>query len=62
MFEDHKLDAIFLETCMNPKKQRHMCIECIPVPKETGDMAPIYFKVREQLSTTSRGYSKLLDR
>ncbi len=45
MFEDDGKDAIFLETCMNPKKQRHMCIECVPVPKETGDLAPIYFKV-----------------
>lgn len=23
----------------------HMYIECIPVEKETGDLAPIYFKV-----------------
>ena len=45
MFEDKGLDCIFLETNMNMKKQYHMVYECIPLPKEVGDMAPIYFKV-----------------
>ncbi|XP_060035776.1 CWF19-like protein 2 isoform X2 [Erinaceus europaeus] len=44
MFEDKGLDCIFLETNMSMKKQYHMVYECIPVPKEVGDMAPIYFK------------------
>ncbi|XP_049634506.1 CWF19-like protein 2 [Suncus etruscus] len=44
MFEEKGLDCIFLETNMNMKKQYHMVYECIPVPKEVGDMAPIYFK------------------
>ncbi|XP_033111020.1 CWF19-like protein 2 [Anneissia japonica] len=44
MFESQDEDIIFLETAMNLRKQRHMCIECVPVPKEIGDMAPIYFK------------------
>uniref|UniRef100_A0A3Q2H5I3 CWF19-like protein 2 n=2 Tax=Equus caballus TaxID=9796 RepID=A0A3Q2H5I3_HORSE len=44
MFEDKGLDCIFLETNMNMKKQYHMVYECIPLPKEVGDMAPIYFK------------------
>ena len=45
MFEDQDRDALFLETCMNPKGQRHMAMECVPLPKDIGDMAPIYFKV-----------------
>lgn len=45
MFEDKGLDCIFLETNMNMKKLYHMVYECIPLPKEVGDMAPIYFKV-----------------
>lgn len=45
MFEDKGLDCIFLETNMNMKKPYHMVYECIPLPKEMGDMAPIYFKV-----------------
>ncbi|XP_058519945.1 CWF19-like protein 2 isoform X1 [Ochotona princeps] len=44
MFEDKGLDCIFLETNMSLKKQYHMVYECIPLPKEVGDMAPIYFK------------------
>lgn len=45
MFTDKGLDCIFLETNMSMKKQYHMVYECIPLPKEVGDMAPIYFKV-----------------
>jgi len=44
MFEDQDLDCVFMETHMNPKKRMHMVYECIPLPKELGDMAPIYFK------------------
>ncbi|XP_070554137.1 CWF19-like protein 2 isoform X2 [Ptychodera flava] len=44
MFEEQEQDTVFLETFMNPRSHRHMVIECIPVPKEEGDMAPIYFK------------------
>ncbi|NXH12229.1 C19L2 protein, partial [Bucco capensis] len=42
MFEAKELDCVFLETNMDMK--RHMVYECIPLPKEVGDMAPIYFK------------------
>ncbi|NXI52137.1 C19L2 protein, partial [Chloroceryle aenea] len=44
MFEDKDLDCVFLETNMSMKKRYHMVYECIPLPKEVGDMAPIYFK------------------
>ncbi|XP_045873152.1 CWF19-like protein 2 [Meles meles] len=44
MFEDKGLDCIFLETYMGMKKHCHMVYECIPLPKEVGEMAPIYFK------------------
>ncbi|KAM7325828.1 hypothetical protein ACRRTK_016081 [Alexandromys fortis] len=44
MFEEKGLDCIFLETNMGMKKQYHMVYECIPLPREMGDMAPIYFK------------------
>ncbi|GAB1293834.1 CWF19-like protein 2 [Apodemus speciosus] len=44
MFEDKELDCIFLETNMGLKKHYHMVYECIPLPKEAGDVAPIYFK------------------
>ncbi|NXV61525.1 C19L2 protein, partial [Molothrus ater] len=44
MFEAKDLDCVFLETNISMKKRYHMVYECIPLPKEVGDMAPIYFK------------------
>ncbi|KAK9961740.1 hypothetical protein ABG768_007140 [Culter alburnus] len=44
MFESQELDCVFLETHMSPKRHLHMVYECVPMPKELGDMAPIYFK------------------
>ncbi|XP_071951636.1 CWF19-like protein 2 [Antedon mediterranea] len=44
MFESQDEDVVFLETSMNLRKQYHMRIECVPVPKELEEMAPIYFK------------------
>jgi len=45
MFSDLDEDCVFMETCMKLKRYPHMVIECVPLPKEIGDMAPIYFKV-----------------
>ncbi|KAM9853023.1 CWF19-like protein 2 [Aulostomus maculatus] len=44
MFESQELDCVFMETHMNIRRQQHMVLECIPLPRELGDMAPIYFK------------------
>ncbi|XP_076591864.1 CWF19-like protein 2 [Chaetodon auriga] len=44
MFESQDLDCVFMETYMNPRRRPHMVLECIPLPRELGDMAPIYFK------------------
>lgn len=44
-FFEQEEDVVFLETCKQLRKQHHMIIECVPLPKDTGDMAPIYFKV-----------------
>ncbi|XP_063955291.1 CWF19-like protein 2 isoform X1 [Lytechinus pictus] len=60
MFEDHEMDVAFLETCMNPMKQRHMCIECLPIPRELGEMAPIYFKKAIQESESEWTQNKKL--
>ncbi|KAH7731453.1 CWF19L2 protein [Aphelenchoides avenae] len=40
--EDH--DCVFIEMVRDPTSQKHMSIECIPLPREVGDTAPIYFK------------------
>uniref|UniRef100_A0A3P8ZY04 CWF19-like protein 2 n=1 Tax=Esox lucius TaxID=8010 RepID=A0A3P8ZY04_ESOLU len=44
MFENQDQDCVFMETHMNVKRRQHMVLECIPLPRELGDMAPIYFK------------------
>ncbi|KAI4893844.1 hypothetical protein NFI96_021322 [Prochilodus magdalenae] len=43
-FEAQDLDCVFLETHMNPKRRLHLVFECVPLPRELGDTAPIYFK------------------
>ncbi|XP_057695710.1 CWF19-like protein 2 [Corythoichthys intestinalis] len=44
MFESQELDCVFMEMHLNPRRRQHMVLECIPLPRELGDMAPIYFK------------------
>ncbi|XP_023015868.2 CWF19-like protein 2 homolog [Leptinotarsa decemlineata] len=44
LFKANNEEVIFFETAMKFHKYPHMVIECIPLPKEDGDMAPIYFK------------------
>ncbi|KAG8452957.1 hypothetical protein GDO86_004675 [Hymenochirus boettgeri] len=44
MFEARGLDCVFLESNIYAKKRFHLVYECIPLPKEIGDMAPLYFK------------------
>src|SRR6218665_1070499 len=46
MFADSGRDCVFMETSINLKRYPHMVIECVPMPKEVGEMAPIYFKVK----------------
>ena len=45
MFSEREEDVVFMETCMRLKQFPHMSVECIPMDKEVGDLAPIYFKV-----------------
>ncbi|BES88909.1 Protein similar to CwfJ C-terminus 2 [Nesidiocoris tenuis] len=37
-------DCVFFETASYLHKFPHMMIHCVPLPREIGDMAPIYFK------------------
>lgn len=43
--EEDDEDIIFFEIANNLHKHPHMVLHCVPVPKECGDTAPIYFKV-----------------
>ncbi|KAM8976477.1 CWF19-like protein 2 [Pelodytes ibericus] len=60
MFEARDLDCVFLESNINMKKRLHLVYECIPVPKEVGDMAPIYFKKAIQESDEEWSMNKKL--
>ena len=44
MFAERGMDVIFMETYSSTRGKNHMCIECIPLPKEIGELAPMYFK------------------
>lgn len=60
MFSDFDMDVIFTECCTSSTKRSHMCIECIPVPKEEGSMAPMYFKKAIQESDCEWAQNKKL--
>lgn len=44
MFKSQGEDVIFFESAMNLRKMPHMVLNCVPLPKESGDVAPVYFK------------------
>ncbi|XP_048735526.2 CWF19-like protein 2 [Ostrea edulis] len=60
MFESMEQDVVFMETSMGLRYHPHMYIECIPVEKETGDLAPIYFKKAIQESESEWSDNKKL--
>lgn len=60
MFQDRDEDVVFMETSMKLKYFPHMHIECVPMPKETGDLAPIYFKKAIQESESEWSDNKKL--
>ena len=38
-------DCVFFESCLNVRGQRsHLKLECVPLPREMGDVAPMYFQ------------------
>lgn len=44
MFCDKNMDVIFSECYTSASKRSHMYIDCVPIPKYEGSMAPMYFK------------------
>ena len=44
MFADHDKDVVFSECFCNPGRKAHMYIDCIPLAKNEGSLAPMYFK------------------
>jgi hypothetical protein len=46
MFAEEDQGVVFFETVISLKKQKHTCIECVPMPWSQFDLIPGYFKVR----------------
>uniref|UniRef100_F1L4N5 CWF19-like protein 2 n=1 Tax=Ascaris suum TaxID=6253 RepID=F1L4N5_ASCSU len=44
MWKAEQMDCVFIETAKNVKHGGHMYVECIPLPMDIGETAPIYFK------------------
>lgn len=44
MFEEMGKDTVFMETAISFRYHPHTVIECIPVPVDIGNLAPMYFK------------------
>lgn len=60
MFRDNNMDVIFTECYTNPTKKLHMYIDCIPIPKNEGSVAPMYFKKAILESDTEWAQNKKL--
>ncbi|KAK9719830.1 Protein similar to CwfJ C-terminus 1 [Popillia japonica] len=60
MFNAIDKDVIFFETALYFYKHPHMVWHCVPVPREQGDLAPIYFKKAIDESETEWSINKKL--
>lgn len=49
MFAEEDQGVVFFETVISLKKQKHTCIECVPMPWSQFDLIPGYFKVSIRL-------------
>lgn len=58
MYSEVGSDCIFFETVRNYKKLPHMTLHCVPVDKEDGAMAPMYFKKALQESESEWSHNK----
>ena len=47
-------DCVFFETALHLRRGPHMAVECVPVPEEAGETAPMYFQKAIQGRTRKR--------
>lgn len=59
MFAEEDQGVVFFETVISLKKQKHACIECVPMPWSQFDLIPGYFKVRMVFVLFSPGTYKV---
>lgn len=60
MFASSDDDIVFFETAMYLNRFPHMSLQCVPLPREQGDLAPIYFKKAIDESETEWSSNKKL--
>lgn len=60
MWQAQDMDVVFLETVMNLNRQHHTVIHAIPLDRDSGALAPMYFKVSSELLCRSEGERVLL--
>lgn len=53
-------DCVFFECAMGLKGHPHMVVECVPLPREMGDMAPMYFQKAIQECESEWAHNKKL--
>lgn len=60
MFLEDDRDCVFFETAMGLKNHPHMVLECVPLPREMGDLAPMYFQKAIQECESEWAHNKKL--
>ncbi|KNC85540.1 hypothetical protein SARC_02301, partial [Sphaeroforma arctica JP610] len=58
MFNRIDMDCVFMETAMRFKRQRHAVLECVPMGREEGEIAPMCFKKAMNESMSEWGANK----
>ncbi len=49
--DEDESDCIFFESAMSLRHHPHMVLECVPLPKELGETAPMYFQKAIQVTS-----------
>ena len=62
MFQDDEDgdDCVFFESALRLKKHPHMLLECVPIPREVGETAPLYFQKAIQECESEWSHNKKL--
>lgn len=60
MFLNEDRDCIFFETAIGLKHHPHMVYHCVPLPREDGDSAPMFFQKAIQECETEWSHNKKL--
>ncbi len=51
--DEDESDFVFFESAMSLRHHPHMVLECVPLPRELGETAPMYFQKAIQVPNSS---------